>query len=274
MISVGLRPGPVAQGAGAVWVGNVGDRNLTRIDLDDGSAAPTVVSLESVTPTGIVVGEGAVWVAHGLAGALSRVEPQFGRVTHVIDVTGRPYATPFGGVAVGAGYVWAVFGDSTLARIDPVAIRESRSALAGVSSSAVTFGAGAVWVANAGDATVQRFDPETFEQGPVGAMTVGKRPVAVSFGEGSVWVAAEGDDAVTRIDPGTGSASTIPVGDGPVGVAVGPGAVWVANAGDGTVSRIDPERNTVVETIEVGSEPTGLVVVGDQVWVAAQAGAT
>jgi YVTN family beta-propeller protein len=273
VIPIGLRPGPVAGGARSVWVGNIGDRNLTRIDPDR-SAATTVVSLDGLTPTGLAVGAGAVWVAHGLSGALSRVEPQFGRVTHVLEVTGRPYATPFGSVAVGANYVWAVFGDSTLARIDPVAMRESRATLAGVSSSAVAFGAGAVWVANAGDATVQRFDPNTFEQGPVATITVGKRPVAITFGEGSVWVAAEGDDAVTRIDPATDSTSTISVGDSPAAVAAGAGGVWVANADDGTLSRIDPERNAVVETIEVGSAPAGIAVVGDEIWVAAQARAT
>ena len=266
VISAGLRPGSVADGAGAVWVGNVGDRNLTKIDPGDGSS--TVISLEGVTPTGIAVGEGAVWVAHGLAGALSRVEPQFGRVTHVIDVTRRPYGTPFGGVALGSGYVWAVFGDSTLARIDPVAMRRSRTTLTGASSSAVAFGDGAVWVANAGDATVQRFDPNTFEEGPVDEISVGRRPVAIAFGEGSVWVVAEGDDGVTRIDPSTGSTSTIPVGDGPVAIAVGDGAVWVANARGGTVSRIDPDSNAVVDVIEVGSAPAGIAIVGDRVWVA------
>jgi YVTN family beta-propeller protein len=264
-ITTGRRPGPVASGAGAVWVANVGDRNLTKIDRGDGSAA--VVSLEGVTPTGIAVGEGAVWVAHGLAGALSRVEPQFGRVTHVLDVTGRPYGTPFGGVALGTDYVWAVFGDSTLARIDPVAMRRSRTTLAGASSSAVAFGEGAVWVANAGDATVQRFDPNTFEQGPVDEISVGRRPVAIAVGEGFVWVVAEGDDAVTRIDPSTGSTSTIPVGGGPAAVAVGGGAVWVSNAGDGTVSRIDPSANAVVESIDVGNAPSGIAVVGDEIWV-------
>jgi len=266
VITAGRRPGPVASGAGAVWVANLGDRNLTKIDRGDGSAA--VVSLEGVTPTGIAVGEGAVWVAHGLAGALSRVEPQFGRVTHVLDVTGRPYGTPFGGVTLGSDYVWAVFGDSTLARIDPVAMGRSRTTLAGASSSAVAFGDGAVWVANAGDATVQRFDPNTFEQGPVDEISVGRRPVAIAVGEGFVWVVAEGDDSVTRVDPSTGSTSTIPVGEGPAAIAVGGGAVWVSNAGDGTVSRIDPNANAVVESIEVGNAPAGIAVVGDEIWVA------
>ena len=35
----GSGPGPIAAGAGAVWVGNLEDRNLTRIDL--GAARPS-----------------------------------------------------------------------------------------------------------------------------------------------------------------------------------------------------------------------------------------
>ena len=32
-VPVGIRPGPIAAGEGSVWVGNIGDRNLTRVDM-------------------------------------------------------------------------------------------------------------------------------------------------------------------------------------------------------------------------------------------------
>ena len=38
------------------------------------------------TPTGLAVGAGAVWVAHGVLGKLSRVDPRIGLVTTTIDV--------------------------------------------------------------------------------------------------------------------------------------------------------------------------------------------
>ena len=87
-IPVGIRPGPVVSGAGSIWVGNLQDRNLTRIDPKQRTVA-AVVSLDDRTPTGLAVGAGAVWIAHGLGGELSRVEPQFGRVTQTITVTRR-----------------------------------------------------------------------------------------------------------------------------------------------------------------------------------------
>src|SRR5215212_4976186 len=74
-IPVGIRPGPIAVGGGSVWVGNLDDRNLTRIDRGTRTASATI-SLEDRTPTAIAVGAGAIWVAHGALGKLSRVDPQ------------------------------------------------------------------------------------------------------------------------------------------------------------------------------------------------------
>jgi streptogramin lyase len=269
-VPVGIRPGPMVAGAGSVWVGNLDDRNLTRVDPAELSPAATV-SLDDRTPTGLAFGAGAVWVAHGLSGELTRVEPQFDQAAERISVTPRPFTSPNGSVAVGAGSVWAVYGDSTLARIEPASMRPSGSALAGGSPAAVVFGSGAVWVANSGGATVERFHPETFEQGAIRAISVGRRPSGLAYGQGAVWVANRGDDTLTRIDPGTGATLTMRVGDEPVAVAVGAGSVWVANAGDGTVTRFDPEAGEIDETIDVGNAPAGIAVADGAVWVAVQA---
>ncbi len=269
-VPVGIRPGPVATGAGSVWIGNLEDRNLTKIDPLARSASGSV-SLEGRTPTGLAVGAGAVWVAHGRRGELSRVEPQFGRLTHTIVVAGPAHGSPTGSVAIGAGFVWTAFGESTLTRVRPAGVRRSGSVLTESSPAAVVVGGDAVWVANTGDATVQRFDPTTFEEGPLRTISVGRRPAGIAYGEGAVWVANEGDDTVWRIDPSTHSTTTIRVGSKPAAVTVGAGAVWVSNSGDRTISRIDPERNEVVQTIDVGNAPAGIAVGDGFVWVAVQA---
>lgn len=266
-VPVGIRPGPVAASAGTVWVGNVDDRSLTRIDARRGEPVATV-SLNGRTPTAIDVHADAVWVAHGRSGEISRVEPRFAQIT-TIEVTSVPYAAQTGSVAVDGDAVWTVFGDSTLARIRSDGSRVEGSALAGANSAAVVVGAGAVWVANAGDATVQRFNPATFEEGPLRDVGVGRQPAALAFGEGAVWVANRADDTVVRIDPSTNAGVfTIRVGDEPVAIAVGAGSVWVANAGDGTVTRIDPGTNDVVQSIDVGNSPGGIAISGGRVWVA------
>jgi DNA-binding SARP family transcriptional activator/streptogramin lyase len=269
-IPVGLRPGPLAAGNGSVWVGNLQDRSLTRIDIR-GRSVRGSLALYDRTPTALAVRRGGLWVAHGPRGELTQVEPQFGRLVRTIPVTEPPYGTPTGAVAVSSRYVWAVYGDSTLARIEPGGGRTRAATVAGASPTSVAVTEAAVWVVSSGDATVQRFDPLTFAEGPLRSISVGRRPTAIAYGEGALWVANLEDDTITRVDPATGSTFTIRVGDEPAAVAVGAGAVWVANAGEGSVSEIDPDRNEVVRTIEIDSVPAGIVVAGGVVWVAAQA---
>jgi YVTN family beta-propeller protein len=269
-VPVGSRPGPVAAGAGSVWVGNLLDRNLTRIDARRHSPAGAV-SLGNRTPTALAVAPGAVWVAHGRSGELSRVDPQFGRVTRTVRVTERPLSDSSGGVAVDGNHVWAAYADSTLARIDRGTMRVSGSTLTGELPAAVVAG-GAVWVVNSGSATVQRFDAVTFGEGALAEIHVGNRPTGMAFASGALWVANRGDDSVTRIDTRTSAVSTIPVGDEPTAVAAGADSVWVANSGDGTVSRIDLSQGEVVASIDLGrsSAPAGIAVADGLVWVAAQ----
>jgi class 3 adenylate cyclase/DNA-binding beta-propeller fold protein YncE len=268
-VPVGIRPGPVAIGAGAVWIGNIEDRNLTQVDPGLRTVAGTI-ELDDRTPTGIGVGLGSVWVAHGLLGEISRIDPQFGNLTGTTSVGGTAFGFPSGSVALDERSVWAVFGDSTLARLDAGG-RILGEGLAGSQPAGIAVGDGAIWVTNSGDATVYRFHPLTFEEGDVRPVSVGRSPSGIAVGEGAVWVASTGGDAITRIDPTAHSTETIPVLDEPVAIAVSPGAIWVACKAAGAVLRIDPETNVVVETIEVGSAPSGVAVGFGYVWVTAQA---
>ena len=266
-VPVGVRPGPLAVGAGAVWAGNVDDRTLAHVNPATRQLVKTIPL--PATPTGLAYADRAVWVAHGQLGRVSRVDPQFDRVADTVSVAGRALYFPYGSVAGGEGAIWAAFGNSTLTALQAGGRR--RSTLAGAGPAAVIVAYGSVWVANSGESTVRRFDPRTFEQGFIDEISVGRTPTALAQGASAVWVANAGDDSVTRIDPDTGAAPPIEVGDEPSAVAFGGGAVWVANRGDGTVSRIDPATNDVVETIEVGGAPSGIAVHRGGVWVAVQA---
>ena len=268
-VAVGSNPGPMAKGNGSIWVGNLDDRTVTRISVQR-HARTRSIPLNGRTPTGLGFGGGGLWIAHGLRGQVSRVDPRANRVLDTIDVADP--GSRRGSVAVGAGSVWAAFGDSTLARIDPKRADLDGATFAGAGPAGVAVTAGSVWVVNSGDATVSRFRPRTYESGATGRpIRVGRKPVAIAAGEGALWVADAGADAVTRIDPGTHATSTIPVGAGPTAVTVGGGLVWVANTAAGTVSRIDPLLEKVVATIDVGNGPSGIVFDGDFLWVAVQA---
>ena len=268
-VPVGIRPGPVAAGDGSVWVGNLDDRTLTRIDGAQRSAAATI-SLDNRTPTGLAVGLGAVWVAHGLRGEISRVDPQFGQVTGTTTVGGPAFGSPYGSVALDPRSVWAVFGDSTLARLDPAGGVVGQG-LAGSQPAGVVVATDSVWVSNSGDATVQRFNSVTFRAGPLRTFNVGTQPAGIIYSDGAIWVANAGAASVTRIDPSSGAITQIAVGEGPSALAATPRAVWVANTTARTVSRIDPRTNEVVATIEMGNAPAGIAAAYGYLWVAVQA---
>src|SRR5205823_9996893 len=88
---------------------------------------------------------------------------------------------------------------------------------------AIASGAGAIWVANAGDNTVDRVDPASHA---VQRIQVGSAPAAFAVGDGSVWVANSAARTVSEISPKTNTVvATIPVGNGASGFAVGKGAV-------------------------------------------------
>ena len=115
-IRVGTRPGPMAVGAGSVWVANLDDRTVARVDPDARSV--TRYFTLAGTPTGLAYGEGAVWVANGLLGTLQRVDPQFGSVGDPIETdAGRASS---GSVAVGFGSVWFASASSNIVRFDPI----------------------------------------------------------------------------------------------------------------------------------------------------------
>ena len=268
-VPVGLRPGPVAVGLGSLWVGNIDDKSVTRIDLRTHDLVKTI-SL-AATPTAIAVGEGAVWVAHGLRGRITRIDPQF-YATRSAAVTDNAIYFSGAGVTTLDGSVWAVFGDSTLARIDPATLRTTESTLTDQGPAGIAAYNRSIWVSNGGDSTVQRFDPATLEQGAQETRSgVGRTPSGIAAGDAAVWVAGTGDDIVTWVDPASKATYQVRVGDGPTAVAVGAGGVWVANGSDRTVTRVDPSTRKLEETIEMGVRPSGVAVGNGLVWVAAQA---
>ncbi len=223
----------------------------------------------TATPTGVAVGAGSVWTANGILGSVSRIDPGVNAVSVTI-ADAAPRANG-GAIAVGEGGVWFVSAIGTITHIDPSTNKASVPEVAGLSPSSVAVGEGSVWVANSGDNSVVRVNPRT--RGIVRSIGVGRRPSGIAVGAGAVWVSDESDDVVSRIDAASNSVTTISVGDSPTGVAFGEGAVWVANSGDGTLSRIDPQTRKV-KTIKVGNRPVGVAAGRGSVWVTIQAPTT
>ena len=268
-IAVGNTPGPVAAGAGYVWVGNLDDKSLARID--PATSAREFIQLD-VTPDAVAAGAGAAFVANGLLGTLYRVDAESG-IPSKRDLSPRSHKYQGAGVDVGAGWVWAAFGDGWLARVDPGTLGGNGYPSEAAGPTALVFDNGSLWVA-VEDAELHQYSPASWNYGePVFATTTCRSPGGMAAGRDAIWLACRDNDLVLRItaDPGFDDALPIRVGEEPTAVAFGAGGVWVANTGDGTVSRIDPETAEVVNTIPVGNAPAGIAVSDGRVWVSVQA---
>jgi len=95
-------------------------------------------------------------------------------------------------------------------------------------SSALTYGAGAVWTVSTDADDLQRIDPAT---GSVtDTITVGRNPTGVAVGSGAAWVANGSDGTVTRLDlRSLAKTTTIRVGGSPAAIAAAPDGIWLTS---------------------------------------------
>jgi len=273
-VPVGSSPGAITFGLGSLWVANVDDQTVSRVDPRSLRTLRTF-SLAG-PPTGLAATAQAIWVAQAAPQAsIALASPQASIVSvnsidAQYDTVGR--TERLGNISPGGpGFVasqgdelWVAPSAGLLARLDPVTGRVAQQLDPNTEPAAIAIGAGAVWVTDNGADNVTRIDPT----GALTPIAVGLAPSGIAVGAGGVWVADSLDDALVRISPTTNSVTTtIPVGSSPGGVAVGEGSVWVANGGDGTVTRIDPITGKVVATINVGGSPQAVTVADGRVWV-------
>ena len=265
VVPVGARPVAITSGAGALWVANLDDQSVTRVDVASRQAVRTIPIGDA--PTALAATRTAVWVTHG-ARDLSKIDARYDHVTSTRSLAAS--GSFFGGTVrptlAAFGSIWIVDPDGVVSRVDPDSARRQGSVGVGNAPSAIAAGAGSVWVTNSADGTVTRIDPATLVAATI---PVGHGPAAVAVNAAGAWVANAGDNALVRIDTGTNAvAGTTPVGEGPAAVLATPTALWVANGRDGTVMRLDPRTGEVSKTIHVGGTPNALATAGGHVWVA------
>jgi ABC-type transport system substrate-binding protein/class 3 adenylate cyclase len=264
-VAVGARPVAMTSGAGALWVANLDDQSVTRVDLSSRQAVRTIPIGDA--PTALAATRTAVWVTDG-TGEASKIDPRYDRVTLTQSPSGS--RSFFGGTLrptlAAFGSIWIVNPDGFVSRIDPRSGRKRGSVGVGNLPSAIAAGADSVWVTNSSDGTVTRIDSTTLVPTTI---PVGHSPSAVAVNEAGAWIANAGDNALVRVDTGTNAvAGTTPVGDRPTAVIATPTALWVANSRDGTVMRLDPRSGEVTKTIRLGGTPNAFATAAGQVWVA------
>jgi ABC-type transport system substrate-binding protein/DNA-binding SARP family transcriptional activator len=263
-VPVGARPVAIVSAAGALWVANLEDQSVTRVDM---SSRRSVRDLPiGGAPTALAATRSGVWVIDG-TGQISEIDAQYDRVTATRQLfasassergTTWPMLAAFGSI-------WIVDPDGYVSRVDPDSARQLGSVDVGNDPSAITAGAGSVWVTNGNDGTVTRIDPATLLATTI---PVGHGPAAVAVNAAGVWIANAGDNTIVRLDPPTNAVLGMThVGDGPTAVVATPTALWVANGRDGTVMRLDPHSGNVTKTIRVGGTPDALASAAGRVWV-------
>jgi YVTN family beta-propeller protein len=245
-IGLGVTPSRIAVGGGAVWAASYDSKILLRVDPTfnvvtdriDLSRTTLVLGKEGLPgPEDIVVGGGAVWVAHGRE-VISRVSLK------ALAVVRQIRAGSGGGIAFGDGAVWSLSGAGLgqvyrgvgVERLELGAVSRIDGRTNSVTRTIRIPRVGRVWVSN-----------------------------GLAVGEGGVWV-IKPDGSLFQFDPASGRlTSLVRLGERaqtaptmrqlrPIDLAVGENAVWVVNA-NGTVSRVDPETSTIVTTIPLGRYP-------------------
>jgi peptide/nickel transport system substrate-binding protein len=222
-------------------------------------------------PTGVAATRDGVWVTNSVDRTVSFLSPD-GKTERRSGALG----TGPGAIAIGPSAVWVANLDGqSVSRLDLRTASQiaGSDVLTGNGLSAITYAAGSMWVTNAVDGTVWRFDEKTGNK--TLDVAVGPALRGIAADRSAVWVTSETAGTVTRLDPASGAIGrVVQVGNGPGSVAIGAGAVWVANALDGTVSRVDPRSGTVAATIRVGEGPRSVVIAKQRVFVANETGAT
>jgi YVTN family beta-propeller protein len=273
-VTVGARPSAIAFGSGSLWVDNLDDQTVSRVD------PRTLQTLRTIPvegpPTGIAATAGGVWVVESNTSPtaslkssvfVGRIDPEFDTLSGGRRI-GNVIPSGPGVLAVQGNSVWVAPSTGLLTRLNAATGKVADQLDPNASPAGVAIGDGAVWLTDTEADNVVRVDPT----GLLTPITVGNGPTAIAVGAGGVWVVDSLDDAVVRIDPGTRSVTaTIPVGGSPAGIAFGAGSVWVANSDDGTVTRINPNTDKVQATIAVGGRPQALTIADGWVWVTVDA---
>lgn len=234
--------GAMVVGFGSLWVANLTDGSIYRIDRISGKIA-------AIIPTGLAdrygelslaLGAGSVWVLSDSSGVLTRINPRNNSIEARIRVKAHSYCAAFGFNAV-----WVT-------------------------------NSGVVHISDKGEVTtheegsVQRIDPALNKV--VRTIPAGKSPHFLAVGENGVWTLNQGDGTVSRINPHTNLLdATIYVGVPGAGgdIATGAGRVWIRGTRTLLLS-IDPLNNTIADRYGPPAGSGAVRVSGDNaVWVSA-----
>jgi streptogramin lyase len=209
----------------------------------------------------VIAGFGSVWVSYGPGRSIERIDARTGRL--VVPPLALPHRSR--SLAVGAGAVWSAGdGPASIVRVAPDGRRTAGHMAIDASSLAAR--GSRLWAVGKGSRRLFEIDARTLTV--VHKITTGANPDGVALGAGAVWVANAGDDSVLRYDLRTRRRSFISVPDGPSRLVVRGNSVWVTSRESDHLARIDVRtRRTVQPTLPMSGDPYALAVDPPFVWV-------
>jgi Bacterial transcriptional activator domain len=243
-------------GHGALWkLEDPGE--LLQID-------PHSMRLKRTVPIGfagdITLARDGVWIS-GDTNTLVRVDPIYGTVAQRIRLPhhGAERSRSGGGVAFGAGSVWASQGHSRVLRIDPVDER-IKHVFDVPDAGLLAFGGGALWVGSSELGKLTKIDPRS--NAIVASVRVGPSICCLAVGGGYVWAA--NDSGIWKISSDGRPIAVTELPSEAGETSYGEGGLWATSAG--YVIRADA-RSGMEKRWHIGYSLNGIAAAGGRVAV-------
>lgn len=257
----------IAVAGGAVWVGDVRQNRVVRIDPNSNTI---VASMTVKSPGDIVATDSAVWVTSQDANRVIRIDPFTNKIVAEIKVGSRPQR-----LALGGGSLWVLnYRSRSINRIDPQANTVIGDAYrVPPFPHTLAYIKDQLWVGCEGDSALVRIDPERGTR--VGELIpVGPAPFTTIFDGHSVWVADYLNGELMHFDAETDSLlDHTRVGAQAAGLVVAGGVLWVSAGEDGVLRRIDLHDGRFIgNPIAVSPGAFNIAATADAIWVPTSGG--
>jgi YVTN family beta-propeller protein len=273
-IPVGTFTGPfVAIGDGTVWVPNLEDGTVSRIDTSTNQVVATIQISDKGTMgtyfaiSAVALAAGSLWVTNNAAHSIVRLDPATNEVITTIPLDVEPYSMKATDEAV---WVSALDSDQVI-RIDPQT-NTVAATIQVVSPAQFDLSKDTVWVTNLRAGTVSRIDPQTNEVTATidtpGPGAGGERPEFVAVGEEDVYVVDKRANTIHRIDPATNEVMVTSPSHGELVIvaAVGEEGVWAADDGGGRLLLLDPKTLELIGELAI-TGASGVTIGEGSIWV-------
>lgn len=239
---------------GSVWVPNIREPILHRIDLDSPTAEPASIQVgnRGFRPE---VAAGRIWVANRDDNSVSAVDPADNSV-FTIDLGGRIQSM------VGVGDELWVRSDQGLAVIDAAGSVETLDQFS--PSGALFFAFDSVWVGDASTGNLLRIDPS--ERISTVAIDVGGGVGGLVASDRSIFLVSA--DGVLRVDPETNNIDgTVWIDGTAIGLRPSSDGVWITSRGPCSAVHFLHDQTLSLASFDVDGDPDTATVVGDRAFV-------